>query len=387
MRNNIILKVFVFVFVIILAALKSFADSADLNVLSKIYVEKTDKNIYGINIFFNSKYNNSAFVQKKDTGSYYVFIPDTAMDKKSTSVIYKYGRDKSNIKINVEEKPFYKDDIKSSYIRLTVDVAPEYSIKILSNTMDKYSQVSSKPFFNTVNIIAILLLICGFLLILKVLKMANIKLITNSYTAFPAGYINYENNNSVTIPKNAGKLNLLSYFNMKKNIKSSENQDFSCFDIPITSDDNKSYADYKSVLSNTSKSMKTKAFNINQTNPVIAKPYADESSELELPIVDDIVQEKQEEPKQTQPELLSTLRLAPNKGFYLTTIEDNAFGLFGFVNDNIYLLKKFNDLSQINLQARFYDRNFDKDVYIVRMDSYKAMVEVSDSGMQELAVL
>ena len=66
---------------------------------------------------------------------------------------------------------------------------------------------------------------------------------------------------------------------------------------------------------------------------------------------------------------------------------DDAFALFGYVGDKVFLLKKFNDLTQINLQARFYDRNANSDLYIVRLDSYKAMVEISDKGMKELAVL
>ena len=71
----------------------------------------------------------------------------------------------------------------------------------------------------------------------------------------------------------------------------------------------------------------------------------------------------------------------------MTTIGSDTLALFGFVGENIYLLKKFSDLAQINLQARFYDKNGNNDVYIVRLDSYKAMVEISNDSMKELAVL
>ena len=93
-------------------------------------------------------------------------------------------------------------------------------------------------------------------------------------------------------------------------------------------------------------------------------------------------------PKKNEPELISALNITPNKGFYLTTAEDDMFALFGFVGDNVFLLKKFVDLSQINLQARYYDRTKNgNEVYIVRLDSYKAMIEISNDGMRETAVL
>ena len=57
----------------------------------------------------------------------------------------------------------------------------------------------------------------------------------------------------------------------------------------------------------------------------------------------------------------------------------------GFINENVFLFKKFSDLSQINLQARYYDRNGNNDIYIVRLDDYKAMIEISDTSMRELA--
>ena len=83
-------------------------------------------------------------------------------------------------------------------------------------------------------------------------------------------------------------------------------------------------------------------------------------------------------------ELLSVLNITPNKGFYLTNLDD-TIALFGFVNNNVFLFDRFKDLSQINLQARFYDRSGNNEIYIVRLDSFKAMIEISDSGMKELA--
>lgn len=383
MRNNIILKLFVFCFMFILFSLQAFADSSEVNTLSKIIVDRLDDNVFGINIFFDAKYDNNAFVQQKDTGSYYVFIPDTAMSKRKTAVIYKNSRDKSKIKVSVEQKPFLKDEVKSSYIRLSVDVAPDYSIKILSSTMDKFSDYnSSHSFFNLTTFFALLLIFSGIFILLKIVMMSKTYKDTQSYTAYPAGYINYDDNNSLSVPKDADSAMSIPKLPLRNNLKASDAKSFSCFDILGGKDGKISISDYKSVMAKTASNVKEK--NSKQTNP-INRNFIEDGSEFVLPAVEDINKKEKEQAK-NEPELLSVLNLAPNKGFYLTTVED-AFGLFGFVNDNVFLLKKFNDLSQINLQARFYDRNIDKDVYIVRMDSYKAMVEISDSAVQELAVL
>ena len=104
-----------------------------------------------------------------------------------------------------------------------------------------------------------------------------------------------------------------------------------------------------------------------------------------MPSVDEL---KKDEGKnqEKKAELISILNITPNKGFYLTTVDD-TMALFGFIGENVFLLQKFADLSQINLQARFYDKNGDNDVFIVRLDSYKAMIEISNDSMKELAVL
>lgn len=88
-----------------------------------------------------------------------------------------------------------------------------------------------------------------------------------------------------------------------------------------------------------------------------------------------------------RPELISELKITQNKGFYLTSAGNNSFALFGYVGEKIFFLQRFNDLNQVNLQARFYDKKGVNDLYIIKLDSYKAMLAVSDTEIKELAVI
>ena len=119
-------------------------------------------------------------------------------------------------------------------------------------------------------------------------------------------------------------------------------------------------------------------------------------SELDLPVLDDmqivestddIRASERTEDENYRPELISELKIGTDKGFYLTTVGDSSFALFGYIGEKIFFLQKFNDLTQVNLQARYYDKKDGNDLYIIKLDSYKAMLAVSDEEIKELAVI
>ena len=148
----------------------------------------------------------------------------------------------------------------------------------------------------------------------------------------------------------------------------------------------------KSTIRQASKLLKEKPslVKLRHTNP-ITRANTTTASGLQMPAAEDVIKPKKktisvptETKQEASAELLSILNITPNKGFYLTTVED-TLALFGFVNDEVFLFNKFKDLGQINLQARYYDKNGGNDIYIVRLDNYKAMIEISDTSMRELA--
>ena len=394
MKNNICFKLFTFIFMFLLFSVAAIASSENMspNVLTKIVIEPTENNSFNFNLFFNKKFTENAFLQKKKDGTYNVFIPDTVMNAKKTKLIYINNEDASIVKVKMEEKPLVRGNEQSNYVRLTVDIQNDYAIRLLAKTEEPKSGLP----FMFVNFYSFLIIISLAIILLIIVNCNKNKIKKNktvSYTHFPSSYLNspqdyiYSRSTGMDIPTQKP---ILPKVNIKKNLKTADSDSFSCFDIPLVEDTKNSSYEFKSTLKQTSNLMREKTAKSKQTNP-IKRSYTEENSQFSLPVVDDLPVEKIEyvqENKKDEPELISALNITPNKGFYLTTADNDMFALFGFVGDNVFLLKKFVDLSQINLQARYYDKSPNgNEIYIVRMDSYKAMIEISNNGMRETAVL
>ncbi len=387
MKCDILFKLFTIIFSIFFCISPVFANTISDNILSKIIIEKSDNNSYKLHLLFDKKFTGNAFIQKGRSGSYFVYIPETIIQENKIKVAYKNRKDKSNIKIDIEEKPFLKENLQSNYIRISLKLKNDYSIKLLASTINKENNNFLLTSYKKSSIVLILLIACLLYLAIKLYKLTQTNL-QNSYTTFHTNYTktkqklqenNFEkeiNTRQTTLPK----------VNINKALRTKESNSFSCFDLPLVDENKISKYEFNSMLKQTSNMLKEKAAKSKHSNP-ISKNYIEDSSELDIPVVEEINKtEVINEEKTSTPELMSELHITPTKGFYLTTMDD-SFALFGYVGEKIFLLQKFNDLTQINLQARFYDRNTNSDLYIVRLDSYKAMVEISDTGMKELAVL
>ena len=386
MKCDIFFKLFTYIFISFIFICPVFAEITDANVLSKLMIEQSDNNTYKINLIFDKKFTGNAFIQKGEDGTYFIYIPETVVKSNKIKIAYKDKKDRKNIKINIEEKPFIKENVQSNYVRVSVNLNKDYSISLMAQTIEHDKKALPLLSFNFTSLLFIIMFALGIYLIFSMMKMTK-STVKNSYTSFPSSYLSnkedYKNSSEIIMPE---KQTLLPKLNIKKTLRNTDSNSFSCFDIPLVDDNRQSQEEFKSTLKQTSSILKEKAAKSKHTNP-ISRNNVEDSLELDLPVVEDIKKTKDEtEIKEQAPELLSELHITPTKGFYLTTMDD-AFALFGYVGDKVFLLKKFNDLTQINLQARFYDRNANSDLYIVRLDSYKAMVEISDKGMKELAVL
>ncbi|MCD7879183.1 MAG: hypothetical protein LUG16_04535 [Candidatus Gastranaerophilales bacterium] len=384
MKKNLIFSIFLSVFALIIAIMPVFAEGDAFNFLSKVKVISPENDSYTLNLLFKEKYNGNAFIQKQYPGSYYVFIPDTFLANSKLKVAYENKNDNQIVNISAVEKPYIKDDIQSGYVRLSVSVPESFNIQLTAD-VESGMPVGFSQIIDFVLPCAILVFVFALLLIFVQLRKS-FNAGNNSSTFVPVAYETSSRISSQKpVKKKQSKIETaaLPKVNIRKNLQNTNPGSFSCFDIP--SKELRKSTIKPRISSNMNKTSKVLGSKIKHTNP-IKKTMFDEVVELSMPSVDDVLKEQKTENVNKEAELLSVLNITPTKGFYLTTINDE-FALFGFVGNEVFFLKKFKDLSQINLQARFYDRQNGNDLYIVRLDSYRAMVEISENSIRETAVL
>lgn len=412
MLKKSFLKFFILGFMFLVFGSKAFAEGE--NVLSEIVVDNINGN-YELNLFFDREYKGKAFIQKVNDSSYTIFLPETVMNEDDINIMYSKKQDNDNVILNIEQKEMIKENLNSFYTRISVNTLNNATISLVSKVVEKETKTFG---FVSYAILSGVFFAVVFMLILFIRMFKNTKV--ESHTYYPPKRIIRENNNSeiqnvsntqtskevspvdnVVRPvinkieiekmpkpvKNTTNPTIqkatLPKVNIKKSIRPAEKSDFGCFDIKTPDNDENNNVEFKSTLKQTSKLL-------NQKNNVKLKhsnPISENASELLIPAVEDVIQKTNRvEHSENAPELISVLNITPSKGFYLTTVNDKL-ALFGFIKDNVFLLSTFKDLSQINLQARFYDKNGNNDIYIVKLDTYKAMVEISDTAMKELAKL
>ncbi len=92
--------------------------------------------------------------------------------------------------------------------------------------------------------------------------------------------------------------------------------------------------------------------------------------------------QKAQAPSKRKMKIKESRAIDDNKGFYLVDMEDKL-ALMGRINDKFTVLKKFDDKEKKTLQVRR-----DKDnLYMVRTDGFKALVDVAENKMGVLAEL
>ncbi len=379
MMKNINIKLFIITALLFFNTTFILA-SSESNNLERITINPLENNTFNISLYFSNDFNTKAYIQKVENGFYYIYLPDTKMNGRNIKVNYKNKFDKKYLKLKTEEKPFKNKVKDSSYTRIALTMNSDYSLNLISKNIKDYKFNIMEDF--SINIYSLIFI--GFCLVLGILarKLAQIlksDYNMNSYTAFPSGYTppkpaentdealrkNFKYNLNKTSVKQQDEQDL------KQNIKTADNNSFKCFNIPLKNENNSFQDDFNSVIKKTSELLKEKAQIIKNklhTNPINEK------------------NPKQKENINKNYEILSIIKLDNNRGFYLSK-ENNEILLYGFIGGKTLPLRKFIDLPQISLQARFYDKNKKNDIFIVRVDSYKAMIEFSDTTIKELAII
>jgi hypothetical protein len=94
----------------------------------------------------------------------------------------------------------------------------------------------------------------------------------------------------------------------------------------------------------------------------------------------------EEEEDETQLSTKSSFQIDDSKGFHLINFE-GATALVGYINEEIFVLKRFEETTQSKLKARLSENTGNAASYIVRVGNFKALIEVTPQKMNFLLEL
>ena len=133
------------------------------------------------------------------------------------------------------------------------------------------------------------------------------------------------------------------------------------------------------------------------TNPLIQNDKNDEiqsfaditdnlsnsdNPEYEIQQSETAVKSLEEEEPYIEPEVLSSVEIAPNRGFMVIE-RQGVKALFGYINEDVFLLYQFREyLSDSSIKFRISEKQEDKTFFIVKVDKFKLLIRVTNVSMR-----
>lgn len=103
---------------------------------------------------------------------------------------------------------------------------------------------------------------------------------------------------------------------------------------------------------------------------------------IEETTVDEQVEQAQDDEPYIEPELLSSVEIAPNRGFMLID-QQGKKALFGYIREDVYFLYSFKEfISNYEIKFRISEQQEDKTFFIVKVDKTKLLVRVTNAEMK-----
>lgn len=122
-------------------------------------------------------------------------------------------------------------------------------------------------------------------------------------------------------------------------------------------------------------------FNENNINIIEEIPWTQEIAE---PQQEEIYQEEAKE--ESDQLVLSTFVIDDTKGFYLVDVEGTT-ALVGHIGEEIFILKRFDDSIQGEIQARLNEKGANFATFMIKVENFKGIVEITPSNMKLLIEL
>lgn len=422
LKNKLILIVLlIFVF-----SLKGTAlNSSYKNSLEEINIKKASGGSYSINLLFNKNYTEPLSIQKKTPNTYSIILPETQISNSNVKIVYIDGKEK--IKLKVNEYPYLDQSINNGYVKVTATTLGNISLNVASgiksiekknkvevkntevvkreksqvqetdksltetkstetapitsgedlqidagSTMHETNAIPESPPVTKnklspdyVQILSIISLIIFILLVL----------LRQLYKKFKAYQLTEQS-------KPDYKKRIEGGYETDEQIEHSQSE-------PVVSQTTKAKSQFEQEIERQNQQniqqdcyQETSANDLFTSDILVAKKaeneddYEDEDFDYDFDFDEEIVE-------QLTPKLLSSAPIDTNKGFYLIQY-DGETALVGYVGDEIFVINKFEKIYNPNLQTRLHERKMDRANYLVRIDNYKALIEVCKTSMNVL---
>lgn len=422
-------KFILIILLILMFSLKGIAlDSSYKNSLEEINIKKGAGGNYLINLLFDNTYTEPLSIQKKTSNSYSIILPETQISADNVKIIYKDGKDK--IKLDVKEYPYLDQTIDNGYVKVTATTLGKVSLKVASDVklLPKKNKINAKnieiikkektpiqstaqmPVDTTKTEIPPLTidtteisngsneigekipniknnLSPDYLGILMKISLALFILLITLRQLYKA----FKNKKKAVQPKPDYRKKIDGTWEEPENTRNTPTQ-------KITPQPNKQKSQFEAEVERLSQRESTQQAIYQETltednyqeiedepfiydQTVTEDEYEDEDFDYDFDYEDE--GEIEEIAETSGPKLISTAPIDKNKGFYLVDY-DGQTALIGYIKDEIFVINKFDKIYNPNLQTRLNERKKNKSIYLVRIDHYKALIEVSEKAMNVL---
>lgn len=385
MLKNKVIGIFLLFFALQLSAMA--ISSYYKNFLNTIEIKKESLNKYSVNLKFNHNYSEPLAIQQKGKNLYSIVLPETKKSGNSFNIIKDKNADK--ITMQIAEYPYLDQSIDNGYVKIILKTQGNISLTATTpaKTLEENQTVETpKKDYTQKTITKTLVAQKPAETAIKApIKskqevQAPIKEITPVITD-TTGIVEQQAEKQVQKPKRTNlfdfiiglSLCLLTILIVGRKIKHKLKQQPSNDRFFI--EPSKPFEQAQDTgFKNEFKRLQEKEKEINKITSV------EDEIGNKIKLIKGAKIIEKEEPKPSQPDLVSNIPIDRNKGFYLVNVEGKT-ALIGYINDEIFIINRFNDIKDTNLQTRLNEKQKDKSTYIVRLGDYKALIEVSNDNM------
>ena len=411
-------------------------DSNFKNSLDEIYIKKTSGNTFSVNFLFNKEYTEPLSLQKKGANTYSIILPETKLTNKNIKIDYKDAAD--SVKLSINEFPYIDQSINNGYVKITATVKNNAKINVSTDIISGQKKITktlpkSKTKESTIEKTITekqktettlpqvseiekntttktttpskedLEIMSGMSSVNEIIEDPPIQ---EQKSGINRDYLDVMIKISLflfIIMLLARKFYKKSKIKVERAVEREElKQNYRKRLDGINEDTNKTNAQTNSQHATSQKSpfqKQIESMTTQEIQPTISTKeheeinqdvyskiptlHTEEDEYLDENYDYEIIEAPEEVDKTNTPTLLSEAKIDSNKGFYLIKYA-GEIALMGYIKDEYFVINRFNKIFKPNLQARLHERLDHCTNYLLRVDGYKALIQVTENDMKVL---